>query len=248
LNCSLDLFHKMIREASSNIDFHSHEAFELVYYISGTGTTQIQKELFNYSKGQFAIIPPGFLHNEFRHSETEVIFFVFSYDNTPIYLDSGLYSDSNGHIHALLEKMGLELKSKSSFYDVKLQCILMEIIIEIGRMTGAVSRREANDRLTYAKNYIEQYYSEKIDLPGLAITLGYCYDYFRHQFKETIGFSPMQYVIRQRIDQAKQILLNSDRQITDISMECGFSTTPQFCLMFKRQVGISPKRYRDVNR
>ncbi len=247
MNCSLDLFHIVVREANSDIDFHSHSGYELVYYVTGKGDTYIQNELYTYTAGQFTIIPPNCRHNEFRKLESQVMFFIFSYDNVPVILKSGLYHDyADQRILKLIKNMATELRGKSNYYDVKLRCRLMEIIVEIGRMSNASPSNKANEQLLYAKNYIEQYYHGKLDLAGLADTLGYSYDHFRHVFKEYTGYSPKQYVIRQRMDQAKQKLINSSDPITLVSMECGFSTLPQFCMMFKKNVGVSPIEYRQL--
>lgn len=165
------------------------------------------------------------------------MFINFSYDQVPVRLQAGLYHDNaSGHIHDLLEKMASELQSKNSFYHLKLNCLLSELIIEVGRIIGNEPPNEAleiDEKLRYAQNYIEQYYCDKVDFADLAATLGYSYHYFRHQFKEKTGYSPMQYAIRKRIDQAKNRLAGSSDSVTTIAMECGFSTPPQFCMLFK---------------
>ena len=250
MNCSFDLFFAVVRDAESYIDFHSHAGFEIVYYVSGSGTTTIGNDQYPYGSGQFTIIPPGHKHDEYRRDETRVMFAVFSYDPVPIPLPAGIYrDDADGTVRKLLEKMAAELQSKNRFYHLKLNCILTELIIEAGRIIGSEApneTQEANEKLGYAKNYMEQYFYEKVDLTDLAKTLGYSYHYFRHQFKDKTGYSPIQYVIRKRIDQAKKLLTGSSQPITTIAMECGFSTPPQFCTLFKKYVGISPKQYRDA--
>jgi AraC-like DNA-binding protein len=247
VNCSLDLYHSTIREAYSYTEDHCHGGFELVYYETGSGTTQLNKQSHAYHAGQFAIILPNCRHNELRSSETSVRYLVFSYNCPSIFLHGGMYDDSSdGRVLCILNRLAGELQDKLSHFDIKLSCILMELIIEVSRMSGEVGEREVNEQLFYARHYIEQYYYEKINLQGLAETLGYSYDHFRHQFKAYTGYSPIQYVIRQRIDQAKMILIESDCPVTDISMDCGFSTPPQFCMLFKKHVGVSPTRFRQM--
>ncbi|CAG7627681.1 helix-turn-helix domain-containing protein [Paenibacillus allorhizosphaerae] len=246
MNVSLHLFHSVTRTADSYIHFHAHNGYEIVYYFSGNGNTQIDKEKFEYNAGCFAISEPGVKHDEYRRTSTDVIYLVFSCTNSAIPLQNGLYGDPDGTIGRLLHRMAAELSSKTKYYDILLRCLLVEVIVEIGRVTNLESTEEADNNLIYAKNYIEQYHGEKMDLQGLAKTLGYSYDYFRHLFKDYTGYSPMQYAVQQRLERAKQMLTAGKEPITAISIECGFSNSPQFCKMFKSQFGMSPKRFRET--
>jgi YesN/AraC family two-component response regulator len=248
MNVSLRLYNNLKRLADSYINFHTHSGFEIVYYRSGTGTTQIDKKQYDYEAGCFAVIQPGCRHDEYRRTTTDVMFLMFYYDNSSISLPNGVYIDSpGGTVRKLLERIADELASKSRYYDILLNGILTEVIVEVGRIMNTDDCKEPDNNLVYAKNYIEQYHSEKIDLHGLASTLGYSYDYFRHLFKAYTGYSPMQYAVQQRLESAKQLLVQSRKSITEISVECGFSNGPQFCMMFKKQVGVSPKHYRDAH-
>ncbi|RAV19615.1 helix-turn-helix transcriptional regulator [Paenibacillus contaminans] len=247
MNLSIDFFQSVTREGDSYIGFHSHTGYELVYYVNGSGETQIADKKHAYEAGRFAVIQPGVRHDELRRTDTDVIYLVFFYDNTAVPLETGFYYDhDDGRIKLLLDRMSMELSSKSRYYNIQLHCLLTEIIVEIGRMANTPSVEEADHKLAYAKSYIEQYFCEKMDLSGLARTLGYSYDYFRHIFKTYTGYAPMQYVVQQRIERAKQMLIQSDKPITTISVECGFASTPQFCTMFKKQVSVSPRRFRTM--
>lgn len=249
MNCTLDFFVADTRVGGTHIDFHEHAGYELVYYASGIGSTQIGDAAFEYGGGQFAIIPPRCRHNEYRRSDTYVSFFVFFYDNTPIPLRSGLYTDtSGGRMLELLHRMMEELRGQSSFYEIQLRSLLAQLLVEVGRVQGAGERGELGDKLVYATNYIQQYAGEKLNLPALAASLGYSYDYFRHLFKRETGYSPMQYVVRRRVDLAKALLRDSGKPITAIALECGFGSGPQFSAMFKERTGVSPNEYRRSSR
>jgi len=250
MNCSMDFYYADVRDAQSYIGLHAHSGYELVYYRTGRGKTRIDKTEYEYRPGTFAIIQPGVKHDEFRETDTDVRFFVFFYDNQPVRLANGLYEDrSGGRLPALLDRLASELRGQAPYYDFLIRSILIEFLVEVGRMVSPkdVAASEPGGKLLYAKSFIEQYCGESLDLPGLARTLGYSYDYFRHRFKEKIGYSPMQYAVRKRLDRAKAELLETDKSVTDISMSCGFSNTPQFCMMFKKHARMSPGEYRKRN-
>ena len=204
MKCELDFFQKDIRPAQSYIDFHTHPSYELVYYTSGKGTTTIGNQAFAYRKGQFSIIEPDCPHDEYRESSTGVIFLGFFYDpnNTPIPIHNCLFTDSSHlPILQLLDKISYEIHHKQPCSATLIHCYLVELVIEIGRMihTGTTNS-DPNEHLLYARSYIEQYALDKINLPALAQTLGYSYDYFRHLFKSFTGYSPKQYIIHLRFE------------------------------------------------
>ncbi len=58
--------------------------------------------------------------------------------------------------------------------------------------------------------------------------------------------TPHQYVIRRRIERAKQLLKQSDLRIVDIALACGFANQSHFSRHFRRIVGISPKEFRHI--
>ena len=246
IQCELDFFTKDTRKEKSYIDFHSHNGYELVYYASGHGRTTIGDKVYPYQAGQFSVIEPNCPHDEYRESATEVHFLVFSYNNYPIALRNHVYTEpGDAPIKQLMHKLGEEMLRKNSFSPILLRCYLTELIVEIGKISGEkLQHAELEDQLLYAKSYIEQYAPDKINLPKLAETHGYSYDYFRHLFKENTGYSPMQYIMLHRFKKAKQLLAESRESITTIALECGFSNTPQFCAMFKKQFGVSPLQYK----
>lgn len=63
-------------------------------------------------------------------------------------------------------------------------------------------------------------------------------------FKRTMGFSPVQYLLRHRISVAAGLLLQTDRSVTEICRDCGFESPSYFSLVFKRNMEMTPKEYR----
>lgn len=73
---------------------------------------------------------------------------------------------------------------------------------------------------------------------------GYSYHHFRHLFKAKTGLAPFEYIIEKRIEAAKNLLSNTNKSITYISENCGFSSCSQFSMLFKKHCGLSPKQFR----
>jgi AraC family transcriptional regulator len=68
--------------------------------------------------------------------------------------------------------------------------------------------------------------------------------HFSYLFKQSIGTSPYQYLLQQRIERAKKLLKESDRPIIDIALECGFNSHSHLTKTFRQLTGITPKVYR----
>jgi AraC family transcriptional regulator len=85
-----------------------------------------------------------------------------------------------------------------------------------------------------------------IRLTDLATIAGLDTYHFCTLFKQSMGTSPYQYVLQQRIRRAKQLLkLNKEMAIADVALQCGFANQSHFTRRFRQQVGITPKAYRE---
>jgi len=63
-------------------------------------------------------------------------------------------------------------------------------------------------------------------------------------FKQSVGITPHRYLLLHRIKCAKQMMGDQNRTLTDIAVDCGFNSSSQFSLVFRRLAGMSPREYR----
>lgn len=91
---------------------------------------------------------------------------------------------------------------------------------------------------------IEEDLAVKLSLSQLAELAGLSVPHFCRAFKRTIGCPPYAFVVRRRIDRAKEFLRHSDISITGIALDCGFSSSSHFTNAFRREAGMSPLAYR----
>lgn len=92
--------------------------------------------------------------------------------------------------------------------------------------------------------YIHMHYSEPLSLQRLADHFYISTYYLSHQFKQVTGFTLVEYIQRTRINNAQQSLMFSNKKITQIADECGFSCFSQFNRVFKKFNGMSPSDYK----
>jgi AraC family transcriptional regulator len=105
---------------------------------------------------------------------------------------------------------------------------------------GGLPQRQLVQVLDYINDHLEQ----EIKLANLAALLDMSQFHFGHLFKQSIGISPHQYLLQQRVERAKQLLRNSDRSIMDIAFLCGFNSHSHLSKQFRQLTGVTPKTYR----
>ena len=96
-----------------------------------------------------------------------------------------------------------------------------------------------------AKQLICDLLGEKISVPHLAQACALSRSHFSRAFKRSTGLSPQEWIHRQRIDQAKQLIKESDMTLTQISAECGFCDQAHFSRTFTRTEGVNPVQWRN---
>jgi AraC-like DNA-binding protein len=85
--------------------------------------------------------------------------------------------------------------------------------------------------------------TEPTSIARLAAQAGVSQFHFIRQFEAVFGTTPHQLRIKERIERAKNMLLD-DRAVTDVCMDVGFSSLGSFSSSFARRVGMSPSDYR----
>jgi len=95
-----------------------------------------------------------------------------------------------------------------------------------------------------AMAYVHEHYAEPISRDDLAHHLGMSGDYLTLCFRKEVGMAPIAYLNRYRVNQAKVLLAESNKSVTEIAMEVGFSDSSYFGRVFRRQVGVTPDAYR----
>ncbi|MCU0535760.1 MAG: AraC family transcriptional regulator [Hydrococcus sp. Prado102] len=98
-------------------------------------------------------------------------------------------------------------------------------------------------QLAQAIEYINEYLSQDIKLTDLATLLDMSQFHFSRRFKQSMGISPHQYLIGQRVEKAKQLLARSDLSIAEVAIECGFNSQSHLGQWFRQLTGMTPKAY-----
>lgn len=96
------------------------------------------------------------------------------------------------------------------------------------------------------KNYVRLNFSRKITLADISAHTHYSIPHCEMIFKQATGTSIMEYIIKKRIDTAKSLLVEGTLSLPEIADEVGFSDYNYFSRVFKKEVGVSPLRYKNA--
>lgn len=99
-------------------------------------------------------------------------------------------------------------------------------------------------RLKRAIELLEVDLSKMPTLAGVAKLIGLHPTSFCRGFKQSTGLSPHRYMLVHRVNRAKEMMEDQRLNLTEIAIECGFSSSSQFCTVFKRITGMSPRDFR----
>ncbi len=109
-------------------------------------------------------------------------------------------------------------------------------------MSRAVEQQ--NRRLLRARDAMDRTYAEPLDIPVLARIARVSDAHFIRTFRATFGETPHRYLQRRRVERAMYLLRETDRSVTEICMEVGFTSLGTFSRTFRDIVGVSPVAYR----
>ncbi len=101
-------------------------------------------------------------------------------------------------------------------------------------------------KLTQVLEYIQAHLERDIRLPELAALTGISQYYFCRLFKRSLGVTPHQYVLQQRIERSKRLLKQKNLALADIALMCGFKNQSQLTTVFRKTTGATPKSFRTL--
>jgi AraC-like DNA-binding protein len=102
--------------------------------------------------------------------------------------------------------------------------------------------------LRRVREYIDSHLNETIELEKLATTAGLSLHHFARAFKKSTGVPPHGYVLSQRLDRARDLLVHTDKSLAEIALAGGFSDQSHLARQFRQTFGVSPAVFRRSHR
>ncbi|RZM75229.1 helix-turn-helix domain-containing protein [Leptolyngbya iicbica] len=161
------------------------------------------------------------------------------------------FQSRSGQIAAIATLMLTELQHQhpggALYLDSLAQALTVQLLRQHGSTQAQLPQYEGGlppYQLRQVLDYVDNHLTHDIKLADLAQLLTMSPFHFGRMFKQSIGVSPHQYVIQQRVERAKRLLKQGDRPIIDIAFDCGFSSHSHLTKQFRQLTGVTPTAFR----
>ncbi len=255
-------------QSAARITWHSHDCFELLLLMDGSTAYEFSdNKTVELPGGHFMIIPPGMLHRGLHDVRRPVRLNGILFDplrkgaakHTPFTAADLAWLNSqfaSGTPQA--RRMGFELRSlvkaiPSDFSRLELsgtslvasiRLTVCSILLESARLLGSAKTFEPKQVVRSTIAFMESHIDETVSVGTVAKAVQCSRAKLFDIFKDATGMTPNDYWQRLRIDRAQGLLTGSSKPITEIALECGFSTSQYFSSVFRKYSGVSPSYYR----
>jgi len=247
---------------------HFHDSYEMYYLLSGERYYFIKDRTYHIVKGNLVLINRYELHRtldanvpswerilinfrpEFLVSDnTDRIKRLVSVFNAG---SSVLSFTVKGQtiIEDILFKLLGEADSANSNFEEMLAAYLIQLLVFTSRFAGQ-NTLSADSFIHYIHKkaipivqFINSHYMEPLSLNTLAKLFYMSPYYLCKVFKESTGFTCIEYLNQVRVKEAQTLLRRSDSNVTEVSEKVGFGSVSQFGRVFKEISGVSPLKYR----
>jgi len=103
---------------------------------------------------------------------------------------------------------------------------------------------DLNRRLLRARDAMDRAYAEPLDVAAVAAVAHISEAHFSRCFRTVFGETPHRYLQRRRVERSMFLLRETDRSVTDVCLDVGFTSLGTFSRTFKEIVGETPSQYR----
>jgi AraC family transcriptional regulator len=210
--------------------------------------------------GDVAVVPAGVNHWHMMRQDSEGIMFNIE----PSFLVSIARENVKDNIEliptfakpdafiygtalALKQEMETEYKGCSLYAESLFHSLVVHILHKYATRKPQIKESAdglSSSQLKYILELINDNISSEISVNKMADYLSLSPFHFSREFKKSVGVSPHNYVMQQRVKMAKIILKQQNLPIAEVALECGFSNQSHLGRTFKKHTGVTPKKFR----
>ncbi len=257
---------------------HIHKTVELYLLDTGTCCMDISNQKLTFCAGDLIMIYPKIVHSfymeeagdcTFRHIHFDpTLFFKYHINpnipNSPDILTT-LISPFSYYLHlrtdekisSLADDIIAATKEESSLSISMANLYIAETLIYLIQLTHPEPflTQEKDTHISsylryvsYALTYIHENYDQKIRIPDIAAQLNISVRYLNKIFFQHMNTSILQYINMYRINQAIDLMTDTDLTLTEIAVQTGCKDSQHFSKLFKNTIGLPPNQYRKLIR
>lgn len=265
----LDYYYVDYRNPRYEMPYHWHEETEILYVRSGRFSLSLDGTILELQAGDAAYLPAESLHGGTPHN---CVYECIVFDAHMLQTEALPYSELLSNLFTQKARVKTIFKADENIVSDTLQPLFETLRTrEVGSVLktigflyaffGSVLSQgvyysetgTANDsgKLTVLKkvfDYIAIRYSQKVKLQDLASLVHMESKYFCRFFKKATHMTPMEYLQYYRVEQACREMQATDKNVTEIALDVGFSSPEYFARVFRKYKGTAPRGYMEMMR
>lgn len=218
---------------------HTHSCTEVFYCVDGRGQFNVEGKMLDVAPDDMVIVNPRTLHTELSYQANPLEYIVLGIEGIEILFDQRdrgytmlKCSSVREELLSLMKMLLREIDAREDGCEMVCQDLTEVLLVKIVRMASVSLRLTAppseSKECAAAKRYIDENYSESITLDKLAEIAHVNKYYLSHSFKNEYNVSPIDYLMKRRITEAKALLTSTDFSLTQIAEQIGFGSLPYF--------------------
>lgn len=251
---------------------HIHSFSEIAIILEGTGTTDVDEQLFHFHSGDVFVLHGNRPHAYLNTHDLTLI--NITYDPKVMAMDRfnpgtmpgyqalfiinpalrrkelykghlSLTQDQMIKVKALTDIMERELHNRQPGFELMATGHFMMLVTLLSRFYTNTASPDAHKvlRLAGALSFLEQHFMEPVDVEKLASIAHMSRRSFYRAFTEVTRQTPSAYLLRLRIMKAVEILDTTEKNVTEVAFDCGFEDSNYFSRQFKKVLGIPPGEF-----
>lgn len=257
---------------------HAHSGYEFYLCLAGQGKLVTERNVHELSAGILTIIAPDALHMPRSIPGEPFHRFILSVDHTylenlngeaqsqeadeidrwlPAKEEASLCLQLNSRqllaMQDIFVQLERELNERKKCFSLAVRSLILQLFINLdryqeGKVAVASGNGERKQIVEGIMEWVAKNYAETLRIEELCSRYHMSRSYLHRIFKQETGLTIVEYLISYRINKAKILLKNDSMSITEIAHCSGFQDLSHFSRIFKRQLGVTPRAYRDSGR
>ncbi len=172
--------------------------------------------------------------------------------------DSWSLSSDQFHIHNTkeisytIDRLMRLAQESNPVKDVFVNMAIQELLLRLmqtqarGLIFDNYKVLSSSSRFARVVEFVQEHLHEPLTVGKLSDVACMSKPHFFRSFKREFGISPVDYIIRERIKQARILLQESKNSVSDVCYSLGFQSVNYFCTLFKKHVGVSPGKFKQA--
>ncbi len=223
--------------------------YELVLVLKGRGYIAIRGETHVVEAGDLICFRPGVEHRLWVEGEPYMLFYGLHFEPVdpaqPVPIPELFHLDAPLRLETIFERLREVYFGKPYLYAWRQELLLQQLLCEILTILHEKEESMSTVRARRALEYIHENPCRPITLEDLLQQAGIRKTEFIRAFRTVTGTTPIRYILDQRLEAARTLLVESELPVAAIARECGFADPFYFSRCFSARFTVSPRRYRE---